>query len=167
MDLQKGPLGLLGAFALKVTGRNPNQFGGVVTPVVDVYDQYLAQSELGISAATVATGLNAFVASTFTVPASKAWRVFGASIQVSLDAADVAIAASPRFQVRSPDITKALIVPVLQPPTVNTDRNCGFYTNPPLFLPSGWSLVLRYQFSAALTVTENAQFAVLRQEIDV
>lgn len=167
MNLQKAPLGLLGWFALKVGGRNPPAFGDAVTPIVDVADNYLALSELGITSTTTAIGLNNFFTSTIAVPAGKCWRLFGLSIITSLNGADAAITASARFATIAPTGFGAVLPSVQAPAAIRTERYAAWYSNPPFFLPTGWKVQLNLDFSAALTNSVSATALVLRQEIDV
>lgn len=166
MQLQKGPLGLLGAFALKTIGRNPTQFGDTVQPVADVYDQYLAQSELGIATTNAAIGLNNFQQLTIAVPAGKMWRLFGVSWQATLNAADIAIAMQGEvLLLRLP--SGAQLGQPSQPSTIGVERRLMFFTQPPFVVPSGYSIRVSMTFSAALTNSVTGTMFVIRQEIDV
>jgi hypothetical protein len=166
MQLQKGPIALLGAFALKVLGRNPTAFGDSITPVVDVYDQYLAAGELQVSNQVLATALAAFNSSTFTVPNGKAWRVKGASLLGSLNAADAAFVSMQTVNIQSPNSSpNGCRIAAAQFPATAGPRAVG-YVGPPIFLPSGWKIVLELWTSAAITVTSNLQATVFFQEID-
>src|SRR5262245_52030444 len=104
VPLQKGPLGLLGAFALKVLGQNPTAFGDTVVPVADVYDQYLATSELVMVRLqpTIAIGASSATA-TFPVPPGKVWRLIAASIGSTLNAADAAFTSQAQVALQSPN----------------------------------------------------------------
>lgn len=169
MQLQKGPLGILGAFALKVLGRNPSQFGDSVTPIVDVYDQYLATSELISNVVGGNLNLAATNTRTFTVPAGKAWRLMGCGIDMGFNGADIALKSIITVEVSSPN--SGLPGTVLY--SSGTDvggavaRTGGVAFRPPIFLPSGWSINLKFSCSAAPTVAVPLFSTALYQEIDI
>jgi len=171
VELQKGPLGLLGWFALKVTGHNPPLFGDAVVPVVEMGDNYLLTSELQIKqpAAGVNTGTVASWSSVFTVTSGKVWRVLGAGSYVALNAADVAIVIDGSVWMLSPN-SGPVGIPLFgrNPPQVAQNlRTAGCTFRPPLVVPSGWAVQLRWDASAALTVSVPWFPSVLVQEIDL
>lgn len=170
--LQKAPLGLLGAFALKVLGVNPDFFGRTVVPIADVYDQYLATTELQIKqgSAVAAIGSGSEFPATFTVPAGKVWRVIGGSISGSLNVADAAINVQGTFGVISPNSgpTAAVLAtgPIMTGMQAGT-RSFGCSFRPPIFLPSGWSISSGVLFSAVTTVVSTWLATALIQEFDL
>lgn len=167
MNLQKGPLGVLGAFSLKVLGRNPTGFGDSVSPVVDVYDQYLASGELQVNNQALATSLAAFNSSTFTVPNGKVWRLMGASLVGALNAADAALLSTLAVAIQSPNSTpQGCRVAAGQTIATAGARFVAAVFRPPIFLPSGFKVALELWTSAAITVTSNLQATVLVQEFD-
>jgi hypothetical protein len=169
MQLQKGPLGLLGAFALKVLGQNPPNFGDTVIPIADVYDQYLATSELQIQRAAMATALATFTSTSFTVPAGKVWRLIAASMAGANNAADAALVSTDLIGLLSPNST-VFSVNIAQG-ALQTGaaviRGVAVTLRPPIFLPSGWSISFGRSQSAAVTVTANVQVGCMYQEFDL
>lgn len=89
-QLQKTPLGVLGAFDLKQLGANPNGFEESIRGSVDVLDFYLQPNR---SQQTVATaGLTVPAAFGDLAPApGEIWRVKGISIVLARNVADVAL----------------------------------------------------------------------------
>ena len=168
MDLQKGPLGVLGWFALKVTGRNPPGFGDSVVPVVEVGDNYLATSELQIQRAAMATLLATFTSQSFTVPNGKVWRLIAASMFGTNDAADAALTSVDTIALKSPNSTvfSVSIVHGANQTTANA-RGCAGTFRPPIFLPSGWGIAFSRSQSAAVTVSANVQIGCVYQEFDL
>jgi hypothetical protein len=167
MDLQKGPLGILGWFALKVTGRNPPSFGDAVVPMVEVGDQYLATSELQVKNAVLATSLAAFNQQTISVPAGKVWRLIAASFNGALNAADAALISQMAIAVIAPGGASNCSL-VTGPAYASTSiRQVAVLCRPPVFLPSGWSLNFNMFTSAAITVTSNIQCNAFVQEFDL
>jgi len=168
VQLQKGPLGLLGAFALKVGGQNPTGFGDSVVPVAEVMDHYLATSELNSVVVNGLGGLVASVTRAFVVPAGKVWRVIGAGMQVGLNAADVALKSNITIGISSPNggLPGTIVLG-------GTDqggavfRSSGIVFRPPLFLPSGWSVQETFLTSAAMTVSVQVFGTLLYQEFDL
>lgn len=169
MQLQKGPIGLLGAFALKVLGRNPPAFGDSVVPIVDVYDQYLNQGEQQVKSSAVALNIGVpFLNVTFTVPTSKCWRVLGAGGFVSLNAADAALIAQVGIGILSPaDPLNSALVFAQYPPQLGANgRTIGTSFRPPLFLTAGWQVSFGFTFSGNITAAGSATGTLLVQEFD-
>lgn len=170
MDLQKGPLGILGWFALKVTGRNPPAFGDSVLPVVEVGDNYLATSELQLQTAQPNIGIGASSAtSTFAVPQGKVWRVIGAGLVGGTNIADVAFTSLIAIYVKSPN-SGVISVPIAsgaKDPGGQSLRQFGATFRPPIFLPSGWSLQVNITFNNVLTVAAGQNVGVMLQEFDL
>jgi len=169
VQLQKAPLGLLGAFALKVLGRNPPQFSDVVVPTADVYDQYLATQELQQLTVAGNANLAASNTRTFTVPNGKVWRLIGAGAQIGLNVADVALKSIITVNIQSPNggLPDGLIGSGVTDTGGAAFRAFGLALRPPIFLPSGWIVGLGLNTSAALTVAVPMQGTVLVQEIDL
>lgn len=144
--LQKAPSGILGAFLLKVLGKNPNQFGDVVTPTVEVFDHYLLQQELkndnGVGAGTITLTAGAQVVRGFaTVPNGKVWRVLASGVFCTVAAADVALGFNVGLYVRMPG---GAVTPFFTGQTngAATSRTAGFYFPRPLTLPAGWAIAV-------------------------
>jgi hypothetical protein len=169
MQLQKGPQGILGWFALKVGGRNPPTFGDAVLPVVEVGDNYLGTSELQIQRVALASALAASNNQDFTVPAGKCWRLIGGSFFGSLNVADVALSSLISIGVKSPTSTVFSVLLSVSPkdPGGAIARGWAASFRPPIFLPSGWTVSLALTTSGAITVTSNYQVGVLYQEMDL
>jgi hypothetical protein len=157
MDLQKGPLGILGWFSLKVTGRNPPGFGDSVVPVVEVGDNYLATSELQLQIATTNLSLATFNGTTFTVPNGKCWRLIAASWAVGLNAADVALRSFCDNVIVAQNDQAGGILP----------RAVGATWRPPIFVPSGWTVAVTMITSGAITVAVPRIASVMYQEVDL
>jgi len=168
MDLQKGPLGILGWFALKVTGRNPPGFGDSVVPVVEVGDNYLATSELQIQRQAVALLIAVNTAASFTVPNGKVWRLIAAGSFGTNNAADNALVSVDQIALQSPS-SGVFSVPIVfgAYQTGANGRGCAGNFRPPIFLPSGWIVTWSRNQSAAVTVTANVQFGIVYQEFDL
>jgi putative lipoic acid-binding regulatory protein len=168
MQLQKSPIGLLGAFALKVLGRNPQQFGDQVVPVVDVYDQYLAIGELQIlTGSGLATALAAFNSVSFTVPNGKAWRLKAASLIGSLNAADAAVVSVQTIALQSPNSAPFSVrLATRQDPANAGVRHVAWQSGTPIFLPSGWKVTFELWTVTAITVTSTLLTSALIQEIE-
>jgi hypothetical protein len=167
VQLQKGPLALLGAFALKVGGRNPPAFGDTITPTIDVYDQYIATSELQVKNVVLATALSTFNQALMPVPAGKAWRVLAASFFGSLNAADVALLTGIAIGALAPGGASSCNLASAFQEAGATPRSLAFTLRPPLFLPSGWQLAFAMFTNTAITVTSNIQCNALVQELDL
>lgn len=169
MQLQKSPVGLLGAFALKVLGRNPPQFGEAVQPVVDVYDQYLSQGELRGMVQSGATIVgNPVVQQTLSVPRGKCWRVIGAGGFVSVNVADVALIYQGTIAIGDPTGSAEIPVFTYNLPQLGVNgRNFGCTFRPPLFIPSGWNVAVTAVASANPTVAGTFIASVLVQEFDL
>lgn len=172
MQLQKGPVGLLGALALKVLGRNPPQFGDAVVPTVEVLDQYLAQGELD----TQTTG-NIDVVGTsnngaLTVPSGKCWRVLCVGFNVTTNAADIVDGYRVGFAIQPPAGAASLVPTAYQnvPPapagaTANGTR-FGYYFPRPLFLPPAWGILFQIDTDRAITTQVRMNGFLLRQQFD-
>lgn len=169
MNLQKAGLGILGAFGLKVTGQNPPLFGDAVLPVADVFDQYLATSELQLKLDQSNVNLATFNGSSFTVPNGKVWRVIGAGWGGAVNAADVALKSIIDIGITSPNSAPASVVIASGAPDPGgaVTRAFGANFRPPIFLPSGWTISLAFFTSAALTVTFARSAGVFYQEFDL
>ena len=170
VPLQKGPLGLLGAFALKVLGRNPIGFGDTVVPVADVYDQYLATSELQVKIVNGATALATFNSQSSTVPQGRVWRVAAVNCLAAMNAADIALVSLVGVAVLSPNsapFSCQLCVQPSGPGPGLLQRAASAICRPPLFLPSGWSLQAFMYSSGPITVAGTLQLAALIQEFDL
>jgi hypothetical protein len=168
MDLQKGPLGILGWFSLKVTGRNPPGFGDSVVPVVEVGDNYLATSELQLQIATTNLSLATFNGTTFTVPNGKCWRLIAASWAVGLNAADVALRSFCEIGIGSPNSAPNNVI-VAQNDQAGgiLPRAVGATWRPPIFVPSGWTVAVTMITSGAITVAVPRIASVMYQEVDL
>lgn len=167
MDLQKGPSGILGWFALKVTGRNPPLFSDAVVPVAEVGDNYLATSELQVKLAQSNTNLSTFTGQTLTVPQGKVWRVICASCLCNLNAADVALVSEVSVGIQTPNIAPQSVLAAAAVQSGNIYRVTTMIARPPIFLPSGVSLVGGLATSAAITVATPMSLAALVQEFDL
>lgn len=167
--LQKSPLGLLGALALKTLGRNPDQFSSSVMPTMDVYDQYLATSELQMVVDTTNLTLTGETTKTFTVPTGKVWRLIAAGGRTGLNAADVALIMAGVVNLQSPNGApqRTPIGVFLTPQLGQGLRAFGFNFRPPIFLPSGWKVLVDFDFSAAVTVAVPGIASIVVQEFDL
>jgi hypothetical protein len=172
MQLQKGPVGLLGALALKVLGRNPPQFGDAVVPTVEVLDQYLAQGELDVQATgnvdVVGTTNNAQI----LVPSGKCWRVLCVGFNVTTNAADIVDGYKVGFAILPPAGVGNLVPTAYKdvPPapagaTLNGTR-FGYYFPRPLFLPPAWGILFQIDTDRAITTQVRMQGFLLRQQFD-
>lgn len=169
MDLQKGPSGILGWFALKVTGRNPPNFGDAVVPVVEVGDNYLASGELKINSNSTAPALTSSFSRVFTVPQGKCWRVISAGGYIVMNVADVALIALGTVSFETPNAAPfdAPAFSFTTPQLGTGARVFGTSFRPPVFLPSGISIVVGMAYSAPITVAGAAFAAVFVQEFDL
>lgn len=168
MRLTAAPLGLLGAFALKVLGKNPDGFGDTVSPVVDVYDQYLQTTEnrtigaIGIGARTVSM--------THTLPDRFCWRVLAIGVNFTLDAADIALTATVITSVTSPAVAGTIIEPcgtMVVNGATGTNRALGHLLPRPLLLLPGNSIITRVYLSANVTVALNVNSCLLVQPLEL
>lgn len=165
--LQKAPTGLLGAFALKVGGLNPDIFGDTVTPVVDVYDQYLAMGELQVKTNLTATQLVTSNGFDFVVPNFKVWRVISGAWYGTLNAADVALKSVISVGVKSPNSGPVANLFGTQESASGVGfRAFGMTFRPPIFLTSGWALSLGMNTNTAITISSNFFATCLIQEFD-
>lgn len=169
MQLQKGPLGILGWFALKVTGRNPPAFGDAVVPVVEVGDNYLATSELQMQTSLIPSTLTVSQTILFTVPAGKCWRLIGAGGYLTLNVADAGFVVVGSVGVRSPNSAPndGYVFTQTTGQTAGNARVFGAAFRPPIFLPSGWSVAISTVRSAAVTVASFQYAVITYQEIDL
>lgn len=147
--LQKAAHALLGAFNLKVLGQNPDRFGDTVTPVVDIYDQYLVNELLRVSTTvTIAggSGVTSLVGSP-TVPQGFSWRVIAVGCLHNPAAGDVAISTWCAVGASQPNASSS---PFFSAQTVGapTNRIASSLLARPLFLPSGWRLDFSSYLSA-------------------
>jgi hypothetical protein len=149
-------------------GRNPPAFLDSVTPVVDVYDQYLAAGELRTLFDNTAPPLAGSFTRTFTVPTGKCWRVLGAGGFVVLNAADVALIAIGAVGIVAPNTPASAATVFAQYPPQNGvgSRVIGCSFRPPIFLPPGFAVTVTFGFSGAITIAGNAQAQILFQEFD-
>lgn len=168
MDLQKSPWGLLGALGLKVTGRNPPLFSDAVIPVVDVYDQYLAQGELKGVSASVNLSLAQSTGQNLFVPNGKVWRVLGAGGSTGLAGADAAIVSTADISINNYNLGVAFpIVYAFAHNAMGTGpRAFGTWFSRPIFLPAGWGLAFHLSFSANITVAQPFFVEAFVQEFD-
>lgn len=169
MQLQKGPIGLLGAFALKVLGRNPTQFGDTITPTIDVFDHYLSSGELQRVGQTITIGIGALTANADqTVPNGKVWRVLGIGAAFVINAADAGLAFASHFSVKSPGGVTLTQIFSANSVGSSTGRTVGFYAGRPLTLPGGWAINFVHTASGAgPTVATAVASGVLVQEFDL
>jgi len=166
MQLQKSPIGILGAFALKVLGRNPQLFSEAVTPTVDVYDQYLATSELSVKATSANVNLATFNTSAFVVPNGKCWRLMALGGSFGPNVADIAIHRRLTFSLTGPGNANAVNIGGGADDTGALASSYGFTLRPPIFLPPGWTVAVGLINSAAWTVAVPFNAAILVQEFD-
>jgi hypothetical protein len=166
--LHKAPLGLIGAFALKVLGRNPTEFGDVVTPVVDVYDQYLEVTE---SRVVGAMGIGVRTISGTHTPASRfSWRVLAIGVSLSLDAADVALTGTTITSMTSPAVAGTIVEPggtLVVNGATGLFRSLGVWLPRPFFLSPGWSITQRVYLSANVTAATNVNFCMVVQPLEL
>lgn len=168
MQLQKAPSGILGWFALKVGGYNPPAFSDAVIPVVEVGDNYLATSELQVKTQNLATTLATFNGNDFTVPNGKCWRLIGASIFGSLNAADTALKTVISIGIKTPiSSPAACLLGLTESGSGVVTRGHAIALRPPVFLPSGFIVSLGMATNTAITVTSNFSCNVLIQEFDL
>jgi len=164
--LQMAPAGLLGAFDLKVTGRNPDRFGDTVFPMTDITDFYLAQLLQSVGTTnTIAIGTTAG-ASVITVPAATVYRVLAISGEIVLGGADAALTATGITYVTPPVGSGAVYLPLTGAFTkVSTSLWLPGGRIEPLVLTSGWRLTVAGNLSGANAATWNLRAAVLVQVI--
>lgn len=168
--LQKSPLGVLGAFALKVLGRNPDKFGDTVLPTADVYDQYLLQTELQMQIVSAGITVAAFSnASVLLVPPGKIWRVLSVGTQgATITGADLALVWAVIISAINPAGTQAVVTTgvLVGSAPIGAVRGHGLYLPRPLVLPGGWGLRFQFSTSAAVANANSIQNVALYQEID-
>lgn len=167
MRMQTSPLGLLGAFGLKVQGKAPDQFGESIAPSVEVIDFYaLASQSIKRTAQITAAGA---VTDTIThvVPNDTIWRVFAVASGVNLNAADLAKSVNFAQFWEQPDGTA---MPFFMGPggglATVADRWAPFVPGPIVTLGPGWKLRSVMTITAALIANASFEFSVLRQELD-
>jgi hypothetical protein len=167
--LQKSPSGILGALELKVLGANPAKFGEVLVPIIDAYDQYLADTLLPktIGPTAAAAGNNQFT-QLFTPPAGHAWRLIAAGGYFVADPADAAVVASGSVILRAPSgpLTNPFLYATTLPQIPTFARQFGVTFAHPIYVPPGWSVQTQVQCSAALTVDGFHTGTLLVQEFD-
>lgn len=165
MKLQTAPSGLLGWFNQKVLGQNPDTFGNVVTPVVEIGDNYLLQGQL-VSEQVVGTMVATDTSSLaqFTVPAASIWRVLCVAGQVSIDPADVAKNFAWIAYLTLNGITAYLAGGAL---AAGSAGRVGAYFFPrPLLLPPGARITIYVTSSAAVANPATPHCTILRQVFD-
>lgn len=168
MQLQKYPLGLLGALALKVTGRAPPVFSDALVPVVDVYDQYLAQGELQRVGQTITLlAATKSITGQQSVPAGKCWRLLGFGQSFVINAADVALSYVGSLSITTPGGAGTLGLFNEVAIGFDTGRATAFTLPRPIFLPSGWGVNFG-AFTTAAAPANNVIVAcgILVQEFD-
>lgn len=166
--LHKSPLGLLGAFALKVLGQNPDKFGQTVGPVVDVYDQYLEPTEARV-AASMAIGTRT-ISGTHTLPNRFAYRVLAIGVSMSLDAADAAITGTTITSMTSPAVAGTIVEPggtLVVNGATGLFRSLGIWLPRPFLLTPGWSITQRVYMSANVTAATNVNFCMVVQPLEL
>lgn len=167
--LHKSPDGLLGAFDLKVRGQNPDLFSDRLQPVVDVYDQYLAQQLVPVIGSTgTITGPATGASTTLTVPDGFAWRVIAVGAISALAAGDAALTAQYSFSLvaRSslPNAVPFAVSPVIAPLAAgNLSRSWGLLLPFPLYLPSGCQILTGMGLSAAPGTPTNFTSRIVAQ----
>jgi len=168
MQLQKYPLGLLGALALKVTGRAPPIFSDALVPVVDVFDQYLAQGELQrVGTTTTLVAATKTITATLTVPNGKCWRLLGFGQSFVINAADVALVFGGTMSIVTPAAAGVISMYVQNAIGSDTGRSTAFTLPRPLFLPAGWGVkVDGYTTAAAPANNVIIANGLLVQEFD-
>lgn len=169
MRLQKAPSGLLGAFKLKVDGANPSAFGDGIVPVVDVFDQYLADELTPYTTGPTAAGVgsNQFT-QTFSPPAGKVWRLVAAGGYGIVGGADAAFVGAGIIILRSPSgpLTNPFLYAAPLPQLTTLARPFAQTFRAPIFVPPGWAVQTQVQWSANLTVGGFHTGTVLVQEFD-
>jgi hypothetical protein len=166
--LHKAPLGLLGAFALKVLGRNPDKFGEAVLPVVDVYDQYLDTTEARV-VGTMAIGTRT-ISGAHVLPSRYAYRVLAIGVSFSLDAADVALTATTITSMTSPAVAGTVTEPqgtMVVNGATGLFRSLGLWLPRPFFLMPGWQIIQRVYLSANVTAATNVNFCMVVQPLEL
>lgn len=165
MRLQKSPLGLLGAYALKTDGRNPPEFGESVVPTTDVTDFYLQpQMELARDTATI-TGPAVGAAAELTVGEGELWRIWGASLFFVLAAGDAALLSAPRLAILQPTAPEVLYLPLFTSTNVTGAHNRVFSSMlpRPLLMRAGLQLNAALTLSAAPGTPVTLELVVLRE----
>jgi hypothetical protein len=169
MRLQKAPSGLLGAFDLKVEGRNPDEFSDTVVPVVDVYDQYLALNSEVVPGSVLITNPATSNTVTHTVPQGQQWRLLAWGGDGVLAVADAALVIAWNTAVYGPGGIDTVMVQPHGNMTRGGDTNraaaIGFVSPRPLLLPSGWAIAASVQLSAAPAVSFQFSFDLMIQRI--
>jgi len=151
--LQKSPDGVLGALDLKVLGLNPNKFSDTLVPIVDVYDQYLANELATLESPTATiTGPAVSADATLTVPNGQAYRVLAIGVYCLLAGGDAALTQVTQFVIVP---RNGFSMPVLRSGTVGpattggTSRIWGELLARPLYLNSGCRIIASLGLSAA------------------
>lgn len=150
MNLQKAPLGVLSAFALKVIGRNPTEFGDTLVPTIDVYDQYLVNQELTrVQTAAILLAATTSIGVLMPVPAGRIWRVLAVGTTGNNNVADGALLFDMLVQVTTP--IGGAAVPIVNDRLggSSTSKFGAFYLGRPLVLPAGWGLSFLLTTTAA------------------
>jgi hypothetical protein len=88
--LQQSPTGLIGLLNLKATGQNPDEFSGVVTPVIEA-SQYYAQRVRQIYRAEIVTDGPGPSYAALGPPQGEAWLVSAIGLTCLRDGADIAL----------------------------------------------------------------------------
>ncbi len=146
--LHLSPQALLGALQLKVQGQNPNEFGATVTPIIDVYDQYLTDRVFVSNvAANVATPLTTGAVITAPTLQTETWRILGIGCYALLAAGDAAIDVTLGVQMFSP---AGVTFPYSAERSITgTLHELGVYLPVPFWLPKGWSVRATAELAAA------------------
>lgn len=164
--LHKSPRGLLGAFNLKTLGRAPTQFGDTVLPVSIVDDFYFGEITI-VQKDIVMTNPAVSAADTWDVPAGKIWRLYGAALTGTLDAADIAKSVSGLFTIN--DGVNQIAVQSLTSAgqTGVAVKSAAVRMGPPWVLQPGWGVFGGFYISAAPAVSFTMTFSVAYQQFDL
>lgn len=152
--LQTAPIGLLGQFNMKVEGQNPDLFGGRVTPVVDVADNYLLDRSTIIGASgTIAIGAATTTATLQPASPGLLWRVQSLGLALIRNAADVALNGTLSVEITDPTSGNAIGIVTQQfIGLALTVVGGGAVLPHPVLLPPGWLLVARARLTGNATV---------------
>ena len=164
--LHKAPQGILGAFALKTLGQNPDVFGGTIRPGVDVFDHYLFDElQRRFDNPVVTNPATVSSLGSIIVPQGQVYRILAIGVNGALDAADVALTG----------LVSVSVNPTQSPGPINIWSadfvkggvfvQAGLYLPRPLTLPPGWEVNCTVVLSAAPAVSFTASFGLLLQVI--
>jgi len=169
VKLDKAPLGVLSAFALKVLGRNPPEFADQLVGVVDLYDQYLLNQELQrVQTNMILVAATTSIAASLPVPAGRVWRVLAVGTSGNNNVADGALLYDLLVQVVPPTAAASVALGSFEINGSSTVKGGGFYLGRPLVIPAGWALSFFFTTRAAAPANNvNMTAQALVHEFDI